>query len=129
MNTLARNSPIGTTPTPTVVVLSHEAVHIRRDSQMPIIREPFARTRFTPRALARTGCALALVVAVASACDKLGSIGVRRNESAGEVDRSFKPENIKSVKGVPAAEVRTAIAKRLGQPRPKPITEQQWTHA
>ena len=96
---------------------------------MPITREPLVRTRLTPRALARTGSALVLAVAVASGCDKLGSIGSRRSESAGDVDRSFEPAKIKSVKGVPAAEVRTAIAKRLGQPRPKPISEEQWGHA
>ena len=33
------------------------------------------------------------------------------------------------MKGVPAAEVRTAIAKRLDAGRPKPITEAQWKHA
>ena len=96
---------------------------------MPITREPLVRTRFTPRALARSGCALALAIAVTSACDKLGSIGSSRHASAGEIDESFEPAKIKSVKGVPAAEVRTAIARRLGQPRPKPITEAQWKHA
>jgi murein L,D-transpeptidase YcbB/YkuD len=68
-------------------------------------------------------------VTVASACDKLGSIGSKRSESAGDVDRSFEPAKIKSVKGVPVADVRTAITKRLGQQRPKPITDAQWAHA
>ena len=95
---------------------------------MPNIREPLDRIRFTPRVFVRTACALALTLAAASACDKLGSIGTR-SESGGEVDRSFEPAKIKSVKGVPVAEVRTAITKRLGQSRPKPISEQQWTHA
>jgi L,D-transpeptidase YcbB len=67
-------------------------------------------------------------VALASGCDRLGK-EPPRSESGGEVDESFEPTKVESVKGVPAAEIRTAITKRLGEARPKPITETQWKHA
>lgn len=77
--------------------------------------------------VARTTFALAFAVAAVSGCDKFKER--RRSETGGEIDDSFEPAKIKSVKGVPVAEVKTAIAKRLGQARPKPITETQWEHA
>ena len=95
---------------------------------MDICRERLARTRFRVLAFSRALSALALVVVFASACDKLGSSG-SRSESGGEIDDSFEPAKIKAVKGVPVAEVRSAIEKRLGEARPKPITEAQWKHA
>jgi murein L,D-transpeptidase YcbB/YkuD len=97
--------------------------------EMPITRAVAARTRLTPPAFTRTACALVLALAAGSACDKLGSKEPRRTASGGEVDESFEPTKIKSVKGVPVADVRAAVAKRLGQPRPKPIGEAQWKHA
>ena len=77
----------------------------------------------------RTACGLVLAVSVVTACDKLGWKDPQRSETGGEVDNSFKPASIKSVKGVPIADVRAAVAKRLRQPRPKPIGEAQWKHA
>ena len=88
-----------------------------------------ARPRFVPHAVARTTCGLVLAVVVAAACDKLGGKEPQRSESGGEIDRSFKPASIKSVKGVPITDVRAAVAKRLKGPRPKPISEVQWRHA
>jgi len=63
-----------------------------------------------------------LAVVVAAACDKLGGKEPQRSESGGEIDKSFKPARIKSVKGVSIADVRAAVAKRLKEPRPKPIS-------
>jgi len=77
----------------------------------------------------RTACGLVLAVCFVTACDKLGWKEPQRSETGGEVDNSFKPASIKSVKGVPIADVRAAVAKRLRQPRPKPIGEAQWKHA
>jgi len=77
----------------------------------------------------RAACGLVLAVSVVTACDKLGWKDPQRSETGGEVDNSFKPASIKSVKGVPIADVRAAVAKRLRQPRPKPIGEAQWKHA
>lgn len=95
---------------------------------MPIRQDALARNHvilsFAPIALA-----LALAAATMSGCDKLGFKDVRKNESGGELDNSFEPAKIKSVKGVAVAEVRSAIVKRLTQPRPKPISEVQWKHA
>jgi murein L,D-transpeptidase YcbB/YkuD len=96
---------------------------------MPMIRDLANRTRFTLPEFARVACALALAVMVGTACDKLGGKEPRRSESGGEIDGSFEPTKIKSVKGVPVADVRAAIAKRLGQTRPKPIGDEQWKHA
>ena len=91
-------------------------------------REPIARPRFTSAAFVRTACALALGVAAAS-CGMLDSKEPQRSQSGGEIDRSFEPTKIKSVKGVAIADVRAAVAKRLKEARPKPITEAQWKHA
>ena len=77
----------------------------------------------------QTACGLVLAVSVVAACDKLGWKDPQRSETGGEVDNSFKPASIKSVKGVPIADVRAAVAKRLKGPRPKPIGEAQWKHA
>jgi murein L,D-transpeptidase YcbB/YkuD len=91
-------------------------------------RERLGRARRSAEVLARTVFTLAFAVAVVSACDKFGK-EPRRSESGGEIDDSFDPAKIKSVKGVPVADVKSAIAKRLSEPRPKPITETQWEHA
>ena len=88
-----------------------------------------ARSHLLPLAVMRTACGLALIVSVAAACDKLGWKEPQRSETGGVVDNSFKPEKIKSVKGVAIADVRAAVAKRLQKPRPKPISEAQWKHA
>ncbi len=77
----------------------------------------------------RTACGLVLAVSIVAACDKLGGKEPQRSETRSEVDNSFKPSKIKSVKGVPIADVRVAVAKRLKEPRPKPISEAQWKHA
>ena len=77
----------------------------------------------------QTACGLVLAVSVVAACDKLGWKDPQRSETGGEVDNSFKPASIKSVKSVPIADVRAAVAKRLKGPRPKPIGEAQWKHA
>ena len=80
-------------------------------------RERLGRARGSTDVLARTVFTLAFAVAAVSACDKFGK-EPRRSESGGEIDDSFDPAKIKSVKGVPVAEVKSAIAKRLGEPRP-----------
>jgi len=69
-----------------------------------------------------------IAATLAAGCDRLGK-EPQRNESGGEIDESFEPAKIKSVKGVRTAEIRTAITKRLDENRPKPITEAQWKHA
>ena len=96
---------------------------------MPTTFEPSARPHFASLAAMRTACGLVLAVCFVTACDKLGWKAPQRSETGGEVDNSFKPASIKSVKGVPIADVRAAVAKRLRQPRPKPIGEAQWKHA
>lgn len=96
---------------------------------MPIRRAPLVRARSTIISFVPTAVALVLALGSAGACDKLGFKEARRSESGGEIDDSFEPAKIKSVKGVAAAEVRAAITKRLEQARPKPITELQWKHA
>jgi hypothetical protein len=81
------------------------------------------------RYISRFALTITAVLSVLSTgCDRFGR-DPQRTESAGEIDRSFEPARIKSIKGVPAAEVRTAIDKRLDGGRPKPITETQWGHA
>src|SRR5262245_46399997 len=53
----------------------------------------------------------------------------KRSETGGEVDESFEPSKVESVKGVPIAEVRSALAARLEKAGPKPITNESWKHA
>jgi murein L,D-transpeptidase YcbB/YkuD len=96
---------------------------------MHIRRERLARTLSVAPAFARVASGLALLAVVAVGCEKLGSKEPRRSTTGGEIDDSFEPAKIKSVKGVPVAEVRSAIAKRLAGTRPKPITETQWKRA
>jgi murein L,D-transpeptidase YcbB/YkuD len=84
--------------------------------------------RFNLTPITRTACALVLGLTAFTACDKFSKES-RRSESGGEIDESFEPAKIESVKGVPVADVRAAVAKRLGQARPKPIGEEQWKHA
>jgi murein L,D-transpeptidase YcbB/YkuD len=91
-------------------------------------REPIARPRFTSAAFVRTVCALVLGVAAAG-CGMFDSKEPQRSESGGEIDASFEPAKIKSVKGVPIAHVRAAVAKRLKEARPKLISVVQWKHA
>ncbi|HEX6048713.1 MAG TPA: L,D-transpeptidase family protein [Gemmatimonadaceae bacterium] len=53
----------------------------------------------------------------------------QRSETGGEIDDSFEPTKVESVKGVPVARINAAIDKRLDEQRPKPISESQWKHA
>lgn len=96
---------------------------------MPIRRERLVRPRFVAPAVTRAACGLALLVTFVGGCDNLGAKDPRRSASGGEIDDSFEPAKLTSVKGVAVAEVRSAIAKRLGEVRPTPITEAQWKHA
>jgi murein L,D-transpeptidase YcbB/YkuD len=65
--------------------------------------------------------AMGTVSVLATGCDRFAK------ES--QIDRTFEPAKIKSVKGVSAAKIRGVIAARLDGARPKPITETQWSHA
>jgi murein L,D-transpeptidase YcbB/YkuD len=69
-----------------------------------------------------------LAAALFSACDVVGK-EPQRSETGGEVDESFEPSKIESVKGVPIAAVRSALEARLKKPGPKPITSESWKHA
>src|SRR6185503_19522706 len=100
---LARNSPSGSNTDPNRPP-ERDAVHTR-SSEMSMIRDLATRTRFALPGFARVACALALAAMVGTACDKLGGKEPRRSESGGEIDESFEPTKIKSVKGVPVADV------------------------
>ena len=80
------------------------------------------------RSITTLAVALGTALLFAAGCDRFQN-DPQRSESGGELDESFEPAEIRSVKGVPAAEIRTAIEKRLDRARPKPITESQWGHA
>jgi murein L,D-transpeptidase YcbB/YkuD len=80
------------------------------------------------RSILRISLTLATASVLAAGCDRFQK-DPQRSESGGEVDDTFEPSKVTSVKGVPAAEIRTAIDKRLDEARPKPITETQWKHA
>lgn len=84
---------------------------------MPIRRGQFARTAL----------ALTLFVTLGAGCDRFGK-EPQRTESGGELDESFEPAKLESVKGVPVAEIRGTIEKRLEAAPPKPVSESQWAH-
>jgi murein L,D-transpeptidase YcbB/YkuD len=77
--------------------------------------------------LSRTFVAIATASALVTACDFQKE--PERSETGGEIDDSFEPAKVESVKGVPAAEIHAAIEKRLDSARPKPISQSQWGHA
>jgi murein L,D-transpeptidase YcbB/YkuD len=79
------------------------------------------------RNLSRTFVAIATASALVTACDFQKE--PERSETGGEIDDSFEPAKVESVKGVPAAEIHAAIEKRLDSARPKPISQSQWGHA
>jgi murein L,D-transpeptidase YcbB/YkuD len=81
-----------------------------------------------PGRLVRFTVAVGLAAGVFSACDIVGK-EPKRSETGGEVDESFEPSKIESVKGVPIATVRSALETRLKKPGPKPITAESWKHA
>jgi murein L,D-transpeptidase YcbB/YkuD len=83
-------------------------------------------TRTIARIALTFGTSVALAAGVA-ACD-LGRER-QRSETGGEIDDSFEPTKVESVKGVPVAGINAAIDKRLKAARPKPISESQWGHA
>src|SRR5687768_17310155 len=80
------------------------------------------------RSITTLAVALGTALLFAAGCDRFQK-DPQQSESGGEVDESFEPAEIRSVKGVAAAEIRTAIEKRLDRARPKPVTERQWGHA
>lgn len=66
--------------------------------------------------------AVALCAIIASACAK------RDSTATGGSSPGWAPEKLKSVNGVPAAEIEAAIQKRLAGSRPAQIDEDQWGH-
>jgi hypothetical protein len=76
------------------------------------------------RSISRIALAFGALAVLSTGCDRFGR-DPQQSESGGEIDDSFEPAKVKSVKGVPAAEVRTAIDKRLDGARPKPIRRSQ----
>ena len=48
--------------------------------------------------------------------------------AAGEVDRSWQAPALTAISGVPAAEVKSALERRLGTARPDGLAEDQWRH-
>jgi L,D-transpeptidase YcbB len=65
--------------------------------------------------------ALGFAIALAGACKK-------PPRASGEVSRNWKPAQQGFYLGVPAADVHSAIATRLGGRPPAPLTRDEWTH-
>ena len=81
-----------------------------------------------PARIVRYAVTVGIAAAVFGACDIVGK-EPKRSETGGEVDDSFEPSKIESVKGVPISAVRSALAARLQKAGPKPITSESWKHA
>jgi murein L,D-transpeptidase YcbB/YkuD len=79
-----------------------------------------------PRRAAR---ALLLPLAFAAACSSGDSAGKARHDSAsGDVSAPWSPANLTAVTGVPIAELRSAVARRLDGTRPDAISDDSWNH-
>jgi L,D-transpeptidase YcbB len=76
-------------------------------------------------AAARAAC-VAWMLLVSAACNRSDR---SEQHAAGEIDRSWAPQNLTTVKGIPANTVRDAIQQRLGAARPKQLAEDSWRHA
>src|SRR5262245_47802412 len=81
-----------------------------------------------PARVVRFTVAVGLTAGLFSACEIVGK-EPKRSETGGEVDESFVPSKIESVKGVPISAVRSALEARLKKTGPKPITNESWKHA
>lgn len=76
---------------------------------------------------ARCSRAIALLVLlVPLGCIEIG--GERKESSPGEVDAKFDPSTVTTIDEVPVAAVRSALARRLQQDAPPPLTDEQWAH-
>ena len=80
------------------------------------------RAKLAGRWIASAAIPLALL---AAGCTN----GKRENhQSGGDVDHSWSPQGVTSVKGVPVAAVRAAIQRRLAEKPPEPIEPDVWRH-
>ena len=80
----------------------------------------------TGRLVATLGVALLAAVA---GCDRFGMGGGEQNASGGDIDDSFEPHRVESVKGVATAEIQAVLQKRIEGKAPAPVTAEQWAHA
>ena len=73
----------------------------------------------------------ALAVALVSGLLGCGGDGKKggTGEAGGEVDPTWSPQKLTQVKGVPAAQVRTALEARIAKSKPTAIDDDQWGHA
>ncbi|HYD54735.1 MAG TPA: L,D-transpeptidase family protein [Gemmatimonadaceae bacterium] len=73
---------------------------------------------------------MVLVLVLAASTAACGERGPERTaEAAGEVDPSWSPQQLTEVRGVPAAQIRQAVAARLEGKPLAPLTDEEWTHA
>ena len=98
---------------------------------MPSFRSPVRRR--APLGATRAVPALA-TLALLAACDVQrggDDAGAARESASGEVagGPSWSAPTLTAAAGVPIAEVRTALARRMDAARPAPLTEAQWRHA
>jgi murein L,D-transpeptidase YcbB/YkuD len=69
----------------------------------------------------------ALAGSLLAGCDRFKK-EPQRSETGGEVDDSFEPAKVESVKGVAIAEIRSTVSSRLAAAAPKPIGASEWGH-
>lgn len=63
-----------------------------------------------------------------AACGREGAEANQSAEPAASVDRSWNPQAVNAVMGIPANAIRSGIQQRLGATRPAPLDEDQWRH-
>ncbi len=85
-------------------------------------------TRKLQRPRRATRCLL-LPLAFVAACSTSDSANKAKHDSAsGDVSAPWSPANLTAVNGVPIAELRAAVTKRLDGKRPDAISEESWGH-
>ena len=88
------------------------------------------RTAVPSRALLPVALVLAAGCEVKSGGDASATTTTSQTTqgSGGEVDRSWRAPALSSISGVPAAEVKSALERRLGTARPDGLAEDQLRH-
>jgi murein L,D-transpeptidase YcbB/YkuD len=67
-------------------------------------------------------------LALVAACSTDSGSKSTNDSASGEVSAPWSPANLSAVNGVPIAELRSAVAKRLDGKRPDAVSEESWKH-
>ncbi len=80
----------------------------------------------SPRTTRRLGLALLLAVAMVGGCRRGPKVAKHRGLVLPPVDKSWSPQTVTAVRGVPADLIKLAIAERLSRKAPPPLSSLAW---